>query len=216
MKFNLKKFRLETGLSQSQLADKMHVSRSAIARWENGFGYPELENFKMLSVVLKVPMDQLLVLDNEHEPNYLKYKQTIDKKLSLYLIFSTILLALCFIGGFSCFVIYFALLPRAAFLIIMMMCFFITLLALIGVGFFSFLKFKNIKKTLKYIVIVLSFGISLGLAFFVIAGLIKYSYRAMTPVMWTYMTISIILFILGLLLIFALPINKKSFFNQKK
>lgn len=47
-------------LSQEQLADKMCVSRSAIAKWETDKGLPDILNLKMLSQLLKVSVDQLL------------------------------------------------------------------------------------------------------------------------------------------------------------
>jgi len=39
-KDKLKERRCAEGLSQQQLADKLFVSRSAVAKWENGLGYP--------------------------------------------------------------------------------------------------------------------------------------------------------------------------------
>lgn len=48
------------GLSQGQLAEKMCVSRSAIAKWETDKGMPDVENLKMLSRLLNVSVDSLL------------------------------------------------------------------------------------------------------------------------------------------------------------
>ncbi len=48
------------GLSQEQLAEKMCVSRSAIAKWETDKGMPDIENLKMLSRLLNVSVDSLL------------------------------------------------------------------------------------------------------------------------------------------------------------
>ena len=48
------------GLSQEQLAQKMCVSRSAIAKWETGKGLPDIENLKVLSQLLGVSVDALL------------------------------------------------------------------------------------------------------------------------------------------------------------
>ena len=48
------------GLSQEQLAEKMCVSRSAIAKWETGKGLPDIENLKILSRLLNVSVDVLL------------------------------------------------------------------------------------------------------------------------------------------------------------
>jgi len=48
------------GLSQEQLAEKMCVSRSAIAKWETDKGIPDIENLKALSQLLCVSLDSLL------------------------------------------------------------------------------------------------------------------------------------------------------------
>lgn len=48
------------GLSQEQLAEKMCVSRSAIAKWETDKGLPDIENLKILSKLLGISMDHLL------------------------------------------------------------------------------------------------------------------------------------------------------------
>ena len=48
------------GLSQEQLAEKLCVSRSAIAKWETDKGLPDLENLKNLSRLLRVSVDSLL------------------------------------------------------------------------------------------------------------------------------------------------------------
>ncbi|MGI5963522.1 MAG: helix-turn-helix domain-containing protein [Lawsonibacter sp.] len=45
----LKKIRLENGLSQQKLADKIFVSRSAVAKWENGLGFPSEESLEQLA-----------------------------------------------------------------------------------------------------------------------------------------------------------------------
>lgn len=48
------------GLSQEQLADRLCVSRSAIAKWETGKGMPDIENLKALAKLLGVSVDSLL------------------------------------------------------------------------------------------------------------------------------------------------------------
>lgn len=44
----LKNLRAEKGISQKQLADIIFVSRSAVAKWENGLGLPSEESFRAL------------------------------------------------------------------------------------------------------------------------------------------------------------------------
>ena len=45
----LKELRAEKGVSQAKLAADIHISRSAVAKWENGLGLPNDESLRMLS-----------------------------------------------------------------------------------------------------------------------------------------------------------------------
>ena len=40
----LKELRAEKGVSQTKLAADIHISRSAVAKWENGLGLPNDES----------------------------------------------------------------------------------------------------------------------------------------------------------------------------
>jgi len=52
--------RRKCGLSQEQLAERMSVSRSAIAKWETDKGLPDVGNLKVLARLLNVSVDHLL------------------------------------------------------------------------------------------------------------------------------------------------------------
>lgn len=56
----IKEARKNCGLSQEQLAEKLAVSRSAVAKWESDNGLPDIENLKSLAVLLNVSIDYLL------------------------------------------------------------------------------------------------------------------------------------------------------------
>lgn len=56
----IKEARKQCGLSQEQLAEKLAVSRSAIAKWEAGNGLPDVDNLKALAQLLHVSIDDLL------------------------------------------------------------------------------------------------------------------------------------------------------------
>ena len=56
----IREARRKCGFSQEQLADKMSVSRSAIAKWETDKGLPDVGNLKMLARLLNVSVDYLL------------------------------------------------------------------------------------------------------------------------------------------------------------
>ena len=56
----IRQARRKCGLSQEQLAEKLAVSRSAIAKWETDKGLPDVGNLKMLARLLGVSVDYLL------------------------------------------------------------------------------------------------------------------------------------------------------------
>ena len=57
--------RKKKGLSQSELAEKINVSRQTISRWEIGKALPTSENLKYLSQIYKVSFEYLLLEDEE-------------------------------------------------------------------------------------------------------------------------------------------------------
>ena len=63
----IREARRRCGLSQEQLAEKMSVSRSAIAKWETDKGLPDVGNLKVLARLLNVSVDHLLDEANETE-----------------------------------------------------------------------------------------------------------------------------------------------------
>lgn len=53
-KDKLKQLRQEKGLSQQALADAIHISRSAVAKWENGLGFPSEDSVEALTAYFHV------------------------------------------------------------------------------------------------------------------------------------------------------------------
>ncbi len=47
------------GLTQEELAEKLGVSKSAIAKWETDGGLPDRDNLKRISETMKVSVDDL-------------------------------------------------------------------------------------------------------------------------------------------------------------
>ncbi|HZK34458.1 MAG TPA: helix-turn-helix domain-containing protein [Bacillota bacterium] len=72
----LKKARKKAGLSQEQMAEKITVSRSAVAKWENNNGMPDINNLKALSQLLEISIDYLL--DDEGHLDFTVLKEPID------------------------------------------------------------------------------------------------------------------------------------------
>ena len=56
---NLKEYRKQKGYSQTQLGDRIGVTRQAISRWESGADTPSLERIAALARVLGVTIDAL-------------------------------------------------------------------------------------------------------------------------------------------------------------
>ena len=72
----LKEARKEAGLSQEQLAEKITVSRSAIAKWETDKGMPDVNNLKIISQILGVSVDYLL--DDNEKIRFNEIKESIN------------------------------------------------------------------------------------------------------------------------------------------
>ena len=72
----LKDARKHAALSQEQLAEKLCVSRAAVAKWESGKGLPDIENLKAISKLLDVSIDYLV--DDGAEVDFRVTKEQID------------------------------------------------------------------------------------------------------------------------------------------
>ena len=60
MNKKIKQLREAQGLSQSELAAKLGVNRSAVSRWESGEKNPELTNLVRMADLFDVTLDYLL------------------------------------------------------------------------------------------------------------------------------------------------------------
>ena len=78
----LKKLRTEKGLSQQNLAEQMYVTRSTIARWENGSRLTDVAMLSLLSDCLNVDVDTLLfaAMESDESPNVIMVD---DRKIIL-------------------------------------------------------------------------------------------------------------------------------------
>lgn len=57
---NIRNFRKAKGLSQEELAAKLHVVRQTVSKWETGLSVPDAELLVALSEVLETPVGVLL------------------------------------------------------------------------------------------------------------------------------------------------------------
>lgn len=57
----LKKAREKSGYSQSEVAEKLNISRQAVSKWENGWTSPDIDNLILLSKLYETSTDALLM-----------------------------------------------------------------------------------------------------------------------------------------------------------
>ena len=60
----LKRYRLQNGYTQKQVADYLKISQSNISDWENSISRPEYENIIALSKLYGETIEALLGLDD--------------------------------------------------------------------------------------------------------------------------------------------------------
>lgn len=56
----LQNLRKNKGLTQEELAESLHVSRTAVSKWESGRGYPSIDSIKEIASYFSVTVDVLL------------------------------------------------------------------------------------------------------------------------------------------------------------
>lgn len=91
----LKELRGEKGISQAKLASDIHISRSAVAKWENGLGLPNDESLKLLADYFGITIDELIP-NKSNEEILVSKNKTIDQQKKVIIGFA----AGCMIGLF--------------------------------------------------------------------------------------------------------------------
>ena len=61
---NFKKYRLQNGYTQKQVAEKLGIRQSNVSDWENNVSRPEYENLIALARLYDETIESLLGLDN--------------------------------------------------------------------------------------------------------------------------------------------------------
>lgn len=66
----IRNLRLQRGLTQMELADRLGTSQSSITSWENGRREPDFATFRKLADFFRVPMSALLPSSDEIDEDY--------------------------------------------------------------------------------------------------------------------------------------------------
>ncbi len=58
------------GITQQELADRLHISFQAVSKWENGGAYPDIELLPKIAAILGTTVDSLLGYAAVHKTDY--------------------------------------------------------------------------------------------------------------------------------------------------
>lgn len=101
----LKELRSVKGITQEELGQIIFVSRSAIAKWEQGKGMPSKQSLNLLSEYFNIPADALLKEDdpvliiNNIERDFKKSKLLLTLCFSTTIVILLILLMVILFGN---------------------------------------------------------------------------------------------------------------------
>lgn len=59
----LREIRKKENLTQEEFAEKIFVSRNAVAKWETNRGYPDIQNLITISDIFEISLDELIKED---------------------------------------------------------------------------------------------------------------------------------------------------------
>lgn len=77
----IKEEREKRNWTQSDLADKLNVSRQSVSKWELESAYPDIERLIQISDLFNVTLDSLIKEDNDLKKN-IKVKKSSDRPMN--------------------------------------------------------------------------------------------------------------------------------------
>lgn len=127
----IKKIRGEKNLTQEQFAEKIYVSRNAVAKWENNRGYPDIQNLITISEVFNVSLDELVKEDDKVKSKIIA--ESSSKKWHF--------LVIMYLIAIIVYIFYFLIFHK-----IFMIGFLISTFFMLGIEIYIFIKDKIYKK----------------------------------------------------------------------
>lgn len=102
----IKEKRIKSGLTQEDLAKKLHVSRSTISNWEINRNYPDIKLIVNISNILEIPLKELLqeesdIVNRLSEDTITRKKISKRNKILCFLIFILLISLLSVVIYFS-------------------------------------------------------------------------------------------------------------------
>lgn len=127
----IKKIRGEKNLTQEQFAEKIYVSRNAVAKWETNRGYPDIQNLITISEVFNVCLDELVKEDDKVKSKIIA--ESSSKKWHF--------LVIMYLIAIIVYIFYFLIFHK-----IFMIGFLISTFFMLGIEIYIFIKDKIYKK----------------------------------------------------------------------
>ncbi len=91
----IKELRLEQGLSQEELAMKLHVTRQTISNWENNKNYPDLATLVEIADMFHVSFDEIVKEDPAFVRDTDENKKRVKRGRRWILCLASMILLLC-------------------------------------------------------------------------------------------------------------------------
>ena len=77
----IRQLRKFSGMTQEQLAEKLHVSRQALSKWENDTSLPDLESVIKISRLFQISLEELLLEEKHVEENRIQETKNTEESL---------------------------------------------------------------------------------------------------------------------------------------
>ena len=81
--------RKEKGMTQQELADKLHITDKAVSKWERNLSYPDITSISKLANILGVESSYLIDICKKEDSNNPYIKKNNIKQI-IYLIFKAV------------------------------------------------------------------------------------------------------------------------------
>ena len=79
----IKKIRAEKGMTQEQLAERLHVTRQAVSNWEQGKTQPDVETLSAMAEVFEMPVEELIYGNTVHKESKVVIEKTTQKGIDI-------------------------------------------------------------------------------------------------------------------------------------
>lgn len=76
----LKELREQHKYTQDDVAGFLNISRQSVSKWEQGKGYPDIDNLRRLSDLYKISLDQLITGEEKYHTSVASDSNKSDHK----------------------------------------------------------------------------------------------------------------------------------------